>query len=241
MGQWPTLVTDEFAKTYWLFQNGQSVPAIFGAEEDDDTDDKDDDDDAKKTGDDDKSEDDDDDDDDDDDEKDDDDKKSSTRPERQAAKYRTELRAAQKELEDLRKAKRDREDSEKTDLQRAQDRVKELEKDVSTKDAELKDHRIQLAFFGVNEVDWVDSSDALAALDLSDVEIDEDGKINKKQLRKAIKALAADKPHWVKSENDSSSGASGSKMNGRRKGDQENKPDRAALEKDFPALKNRSV
>lgn len=238
MGQWPELVTDEFAKTYWLFQSGQTVPAISGAE-DDDTDDTDDDktDDDKKSKSTDDGDDEDDEDEDEDDEKDDKPDPAKLRDRMKAADRRASK--AERELAELRRERKEREDSEKTDLERAQGRVKELETETAEKDKTITDLRVQLAFYSVNDVDWVDPSDALAALDLSEVETDENGKINKKQLKKAIKALAADKPHWVKSENDSSGqGPSGSKMNGKRKGD-EGKPDRAALEKDFPALRNR--
>lgn len=238
MGQWPELVTDEFARTYWLFQSGQTVPAIFGAEDDDtddDTDDKDDDDKdkSKSTS---------DSDDDDDDDEDEDDDKEDDKPD----KIRDRMRAAdrrasqlEKELADMRKERKAREDAEKTDLERAQGRVSELEADIAKKDKALRNLQVQLAFFSVNDVDWVDPSEAVGALDLSEVEIDDSGKVNKKALRKAIKTLAAEKEHWVKKDSDTSGqGPSGSRMNGKRKGEGD-KPDRAKLAADFPALNNR--
>jgi hypothetical protein len=235
------LVTDELGKAWWLFQSGQSVPWIGGAEGEDDnpTDDPAD-----------KSEDDKDDDDSDDENDDDADDKSDDDKE-DPAKLRERMKAAdrrasalQKERDDLLAEKKKQDDAKKTDLERAQSRVKELEADLGKKDAELTNLRVQIAFFGVSTEDgmpkWIDPSEAVAALDLSEVETDANGKINKKQLRKAIKQLAETKKHWVKSGDDDSSGQgpSGSKMNGKRKGEKD-APDVDALAKDFPALKNR--
>lgn len=240
------LVTDEFGKAWWLFQSGQStakVPYLAGAEDDDPTDDDSDDDTSgddkgKKT----------DGDEDDEDDEDEEDDKSKDDP----AKLRERMSAAdrraskaEKERDALLAAKKKDDDAKLGDLERAQKRVTELEAETAAKDTAIKDLRVQVAFFSIGGKDmpvWHDPADALSSLDLSEVETDKDGKIDKKTLRKAIKALAAEKPHWVKKDDgsDSSTEASGSPMNGKRKGTKE-APDAATLSKDFPALRTRQV
>lgn len=172
----------------------------------------------------------------DDDDSDDDEPK--TRPERQAARYRTKLREAERKLAELEREKQERADAELSETDRLKKREKELSDELAQRAEEAKKLRVQTAFFAVNDVNWVDPMEALEALDITDVAIDDDGKVDRKALKKAIRELSERKTHWVKNEGDSSSGASGSQMNGKRKGSKDG-PDRAKLEADFPALKNR--
>lgn len=241
----PALVTDEFGKAMWLFQSGQSVPFLAGAEGESSTDDdKPDDDTSGVTSDDDDET---DDDGDDDEDKDDDEKPD---PKKLSERMRAADRRASKlerERDALLAEKKKEQDAKKGDLERAQDRVKELEAEITAKETAVKELQVQVAFFSVGGKDmpvWIDPADALSKLDLSEVEMDEKtGAIDKKSLRKAIKALAAEKPHWVKKDDDgsdSSTEASGSQMNGKRKGGKD-APDAAALAKDFPALRTRQV
>jgi hypothetical protein len=92
-------------------------------------------------------------------------------------------------------------------------------------------------------VEWVDVDDALKLVNLSDVDVDDDGNIDRRDLRLAMKDLAKRKPHLVKAkktddgndgENDDKS--SGSRMNGRRRG-QRTGVDREASAKRFPVLR----
>lgn len=174
----------------------------------------------------------------DDDEDEDVKKASATAKERMKAADRRAA-AAEKRARELEARQKELDDKDKSELERAQSRVSELEKELTTTGDELKRARLQIAFLSVNEVTWHDPEDALGAIDLSEVEIDEKGKVNQAQLKKAIKALAERKSHWVKTNDDSSTAASGSAMNGRRKGSDTQAADREALEKRLPALRNR--
>lgn len=102
---------------------------------------------------------------------------------------------------------------------------------------ENKDLRIRLAFTTtrIKGVEWEDADAALKLLDMSDVDIDEEtGKIDRRSLVAAMKDLAKNKPYLVK-KSDAGAGASGSQMNGGRKGETKT-ADRAALAKRFPVL-----
>lgn len=85
---------------------------------------------------------------------------------------------------------------------------------------------------------WEDPDVALRLADLSDVDISDDGKVDKKALRAALRALAKEKPYLVKkvkTTDTSGTNDSGTQMNGRRKG-QGTSPTREQLAAKFPAL-----
>jgi hypothetical protein len=126
--------------------------------------------------------------------------------------------------------------------------LKELEDIRKVRQKDL----IQLAFLRANEVEWHDPEDALTMADLSDVEIDDDGNVDRKALKAALRDLAKRKPHLVKQskkddeqdeeEEDESKDdqrSSGSKMAGNRKGSKGKGPSRDDLAKKFPALRRR--
>jgi hypothetical protein len=234
-------VTDETGKAMWLSQCGQLFPFLAGAEDDPDDDNPD----TSTSG---AENTDDDDEDENDSDKTDDDKDDPKKLRERMSAADRRASKLQKERDDLLAEKKKQDDAKKTDLERAENRVKELETETAKKDEAINELRVQVAFFSVGGKDmpvWIDPADALSSLDLSEVEISDEGVIDKKSLRKAIKTLAAEKPHWVKKddddkENDSSTEASGSQMNGKRKG-KGDAPDAAALSKDFPALRTRQV
>lgn len=129
-------------------------------------------------------------------------------------------------------------DSEETAKERA--RAEKLEK-------ELRETRLENAFLAVNTINWVDAEDALAAaqrLGLLDDVFDEDGKLDRRELKLALKDLAKRKKYLVKpekdddenDENDKPDRRSGSTMNGKRKGSKNAGPDRKELAKRFPVL-----
>lgn len=205
-------------------------------DDDDDADDDDDDDKSKK------------------DDKDDEDKPS--RPERQAAKYRTQLRAEQKKNAELEARLRALEDKDKPKDEVAARNLKEAQDKVERLTAINRELRVQNAFLMSNTIEWHDPEDAFKLIDLSEVDVDEDGTVDAKALRAALKDLAKRKPHLVKKSNtrqrqdddddedgesdedtnDQGSKSSGSAMRGKRKGEPK-KADRAALAKRFPALR----
>lgn len=183
---------------------------------------------------------------DDDDEDDEDDVKLS-RPERQAARYRTQLREEQKRNRDMAARLKALEDKDKKpdeivsrDLEEARTKADRLEADNRSK-------TLRLAFFESNTVDWVDPADALKLVDLDEVDVDDDGTVDAKALRVALKDLARRKPHLVKKpktesldddkdDNGQSSGRTAGTMNGKRRGQTGSGKSREDLAKKFPVL-----
>jgi hypothetical protein len=124
------------------------------------------------------------------------------------------------------------------DLEKAKLQVDELTKRAEVAEKALKDTQIENAFHRSNKFDFHDVADAIAALDLSGVDIDEDGKVT--GMESAIKDVVKRKPHFVKSQKENASNgapAANGALNGTRKGDnQQNAANRAALAKRFPVL-----
>jgi hypothetical protein len=194
------------------------------------------------------------DDDDDDDEEDEEDDKKPTRPERQAARYRVRAREALKRaeaaedrlkaLENKNKKPEEIQSAELTEIKQKHDKLAATNNELVA----------QLAFFRTPVgVEWADAADAFALAEregiFEDV-IDEDGTVDARELRRALKDLAKRKPHLVKSEVKSTRSRSDkdddedtekepsstrSTMNGKRKGSPKT-PDRAALAAQFPVL-----
>ena len=191
-------------------------------------------------------------DDDEDDEDEDEDDPRVARASRQAAKYRTKLReqeARNTELENRLKAleNKDRKPEEIASEELTQ--VRSKVESLTTRNRQLV---LENAFLASNQIDWVDPEDALRLVDLSDVDVDDDGSVDRRALRAALKDLARRKPHLVKKaakasgpagdddedddEDQGSRRQSAAPMNGKRKGSRGNS-NRAALEKDFPVLR----
>lgn len=116
----------------------------------------------------------------------------------------------------------------------AERRLKEIEeKDLSEqqkKDRELEDLRsyreqseseiaslsLQVSFLSVNDVQWHDPSIALSQVDLESIK-GEDGKVDKKALKREIERLQKEKPYLVKDTGtggDAGGGAGGGKGQG---------------------------
>jgi hypothetical protein len=138
--------------------------------------------------------------------------------------------------EELKKRQR----AEQTELEQAQGDVKDITAERDSLLGKIKEIRLENAFLSSNKHAWHDPSDALRLIDLSSVEIDENGKV--KGLDTAIERLAKAKPHLIKTESskddaegaDGGTPASGPASNGKRKGDPGQKPDYTSR---FPALK----
>lgn len=168
----------------------------------------------------------------------------------EAMRYRRRLRAAEAEKADLAKRLKALEDKDKP----AEEVVtRDLTKAQSTIDSQsetIRSLRLQTAFLTANTVEWHDPEDALAMVDLSGVDVDDDGTVDRRALRAALRDLARRKPHLVKTkpaakskkddddeEEDEDQGSRRTAtMNGRRKGSRQ-AADRAALAKKFPALR----
>jgi hypothetical protein len=182
--------------------------------------------------------------DDDEDDEDEDDKPKS-RPERQAARYRIRLREAEARERDLNERLRKLEDTDKPkdeilkrDLTETRERAEKLE-------SRTRALALENAFLRANDVQWNDSEDALKLIDFDEIDVDEDGTVDARQLRRALRDLAKRKPHLVKKtsgrdedadEDAEQSSRSGSAMNGTRRGSQKNTTDRASLAKRFPVI-----
>lgn len=194
-------------------------------------------------------------DDDDEDEEDEDDPRLA-RASRQAANYRTKLRAAEAKNADLERRLRAIEDKDKPADEVKDREVSELRQTKATLAEANRDLRLRLAVLTtpVRDVEWADVEDVIRLVDLSDVDVDEDGTVDRKALRIALRDLARRKPHLVvkkargrsssdddnEDEIDDDQRSSAPPMNGKRKGEGR-KPDRAALAKRFTVLNRGGV
>lgn len=198
--------------------------------------------------------------DDDEEEEDDDEDDRPTRPERQAARYRVKLRETEKALRDVQaelKAIRDKDS--KPDEVATRD-LTEARATVDKLTAQNRTLAAQLAFFTANTINWIDPADAFALAEreglLEDV-IDEDGTVDKRELRRGLRELAKRKKHLVKQDDspkargrksteqdedeedddeEPSPRRSASSMNGSRRGKRGAAPSREQLAKKFPVL-----
>jgi hypothetical protein len=194
------------------------------------------------------------------DDEDDEDDAPKTRPERQAARYRVQLREEQRKNREMAERLKALEDKDKKpdeiqsrDLTEATTRADKAENQVRALTA-------QLAFFRSNTIDWADPSDAFALAEregLFDDVLDEDGNVDARELRRGLRDLAKRKPHLVKKleddpkargrkstkddedeedEEEQGSRRSASTMNGGRKGKRQAGPTREQLATKFPVL-----
>lgn len=149
------------------------------------------------------------------------------------------------------------EDKDKDESTKATERAAELEKQVNTLQSEVKTLRLQNAFLTANTQKWHDPD---VALDLAqskgyidDDIVDEDGKVDRKALKKALERLAKEKPFLVDtskgkkkdSEDDdaddrdddkNSNPPSGEPAGGRSKNGKDDEAARRARRQRFPVL-----
>ena len=158
-------------------------------------------------------------------------------------RLRTRMRNSDRNNEKLRlENQRLKANAAKTDDKTTDDKTD----DTSTKDTGPSQRERQLslenAFYRANAVDWIAPEDVLKLVDLTDVDVDDDGTVDTKALARALRDLAKRKPHLVKKpqrgtdDTDDDQGPS-PKLNGKRKGTSP-APQRKELEKRFPALRN---
>jgi hypothetical protein len=183
-------------------------PVLGGAPKDGDTDDEDDSDEDEDQDDDDSDDEDDDDEDSGDDEEDGPEGKKSKKkqpegdPQRKIAAledeknrlYRGRQRARQ-ERDDLQK-QIDTLKAEGSGDETLKKQVSELESSVKTMSSSLQESRLKIAFLSNNTYEWQNPGLALRAADLSEVEIDDDGKVH--GLVAALEALAKEHPYLLK-------------------------------------------
>jgi hypothetical protein len=184
------------------------------------------------------------------DDKDKDDDRSDWYSPEEYARLRTRMRNSDRNNEKLRlenarlKSAKDKgtKTDDKTDDTSDADRKspEDVEKERKREERSRK-LAMENAFLRASNVDWVDPEDAFRLVDLSDVDVDEDGTVDTKALARALRDLAKRKPHLVKKpqsgsdDTDDDQGPS-PKLNGKRKGSSP-APQRKELEKRFPALR----
>lgn len=200
-----------------------------------------------------------------DDEDEDDDEEDARvhRASQQAKRYRLRLRDAERKNKELEDRLKTIEDETKAPDEVAARDISELRSKNEIQEETIRTMTAQLAFFrtSVPGVTWIDAADVFALADRSglfDDVIDEDGTVDERELRRALKDLARRKPHLVKKDDDSPkargrkstddsdedeedddeeprSRRSAGTMNSKRKGTK-GMADRAALAKKFPVL-----
>lgn len=161
-------------------------------------------------------------------------------------RLRKRMAAADKRADEATQALKKIEDEKKDDLTKAQDRVTELESENETLKKQINDMRLQNAFLSANKHTWHDSEEALASAErngyLEDV-VDDDGKVDKVRLGKALDRLAKEKPFLVNSDSkkkdDDPDEPSGEPAGGRSDNVKDEKAKKEQLKKRFPVLSNR--
>lgn len=142
--------------------------------------------------------------------------------------------AAEEELKGLKR-------KDATELEKAQGDLADVTKERDELREQLRERTLHNAFLSNNKHTWHDPEDALRLLDLTSVQIGDDGKVT--GMDSAIEQLAKKKPHLVKKNDDGgngngSSAASGSATNGQRKGGKQDPPKDYTSR--FPALRGRA-
>jgi len=147
------------------------------------------------------------------------------------------MKAADRRATEAEKKVKEYEDKDKSDTERSAERIKELEAATSAKDKEIRDLRLQNAFLSSNDQSWHDPDLAVQHADLSEV-LNDDGSVDKKALKRALDALAKDKPFLVKAttaEPETPGGPSGEPV-GTGKTKSKKTIDEDALRKKYPSL-----
>jgi|SRR5690349_5531444 len=132
------------------------------------------------------------------------------------------MKAADRRAEAAEKALKEKTDAEKGELQKAQDDLKEVQAGLEDAQKVINSLRLENAFLTANKHTWHEPDTALnlaqSAGYLDDV-MDEDGKVDKPALTKALDRLAKDKKYLVKTEkkdkDDKDDAPSGSPSGGR--------------------------
>jgi hypothetical protein len=147
------------------------------------------------------------------------------------------MAAADKRADEAAKKVKEYEDKDKGELEKATERVTELENALAEKDKVLADLRFENAFALNPKHSWQDPSLVLDLLrKRDDVTIEDDGTV--KGLDKALDAIAKEKKYLLKdtddTEDDDTPGPSGSDTGSGKR--QKTKTDEATLAKKYPAL-----
>jgi hypothetical protein len=155
----------------------------------------------------------------------------------EAARRRVENKALKTQLEEALQQLKGIEDKDKSEVEKATARVAELEAKQAEMETQLQQERIQRAFLASNKYTWHNAERALSLVDLSEVTIDDDGKVT--GLDKALEKLAKSDPYLIKATDEGGSapkGASGAPAGSGSKGEK-GAADREKLMAKYPALR----
>lgn len=162
----------------------------------------------------------------------------------EAAKYRKERNAAKKELEDAQKRLKEIDDASKSDLEKAQRDLTEAQTKLADIEARDTVKARKLAFYESGAAGrFKNPKHALQLLDLSDLELNDEGEYDEAEVKKRVDALLKESPYLGADSDDgegsggSGSGSGGEPRNPRKRKESEAKT--AALQKKFPALAQR--
>lgn len=161
----------------------------------------------------------------------------------EAERLRKRMQAADRRAEEAERKIREIADKDKDELTKAKDRATELEATVEEKDKTIRNLQLQVAFLSANKHAWHDPDTALDLADrngyLEDV-VDDDGKVDRKALGKALDRLATEKAFLVKTEekknDDGPGGPSGEPAGGRSDNSKDERAKKDQLKKRFPVL-----
>lgn len=136
------------------------------------------------------------------------------------------------------------EDAKKDDLTKAQERTTELEEEITGLQSTVRTLRLQNAFLTANKHNWHDPDVALRIAQdqgyLDEDVTDDDGKVDKVRLGKALDRLAKEKPFLVntggKDDDDEPGEPSGEPAGGRSNNGKDDKAKREQLKRRFPIL-----
>lgn len=159
--------------------------------------------------------------------------------ERRDERARERANRLESENANLLKRLKEFEDANKSEIQKAQDDLAAEQKVNQELSDRLQQSRIENAFLADNTFDWHESRVALRLLDLSDVDIKDNGEVV--GLAEAIKDLAESHPYLLKAKNKDDAdkgkknGPSGGSTNNSGGGGKE--PTREQMAAKYPALR----
>lgn len=161
------------------------------------------------------------------------------------------MQAADQRASNAEKQLRELTDKEKSELEKAQRDLQETQGENAALKETVKTQAVRLAFLtSASHITWHDPEDALAMAmrDLSDIEVKDDGTVDRDRVKSAAEKLSKSKPYLVKSQETSGDGSgegnkgkdaaskSGDSMNGGSK-DNKDALSREKLAQRFPALR----
>lgn len=158
---------------------------------------------------------------------------------RDAAEKRHQAKALQAERDALAAKVKAIEDKDKSELERAQGDLEDAKKRAEASESAMKELRIQNAFLGSNKHQWQNPTSALKLADMTDVAIDDDGKVT--GLEQALNKLAKEHPYLLKPQGNGAGAAGGSSgaPAGSTGSGHNTKDSRAATAARFPAAVRR--